>query len=124
MIQDGGAEPGAVRGRLKYAQPALDRIARRATSRIVGLRMEPPGSGNLLERLLLCNPVSWFFGRLRGELSLDVPVQVARGWRIPELCKRAQAAIAEEARRLTHYRRVVVNVHVSGTFSPDESFEP
>ena len=122
MLRDDGKSHGAtVPGRLTYAQPVLDRIARQATAGIEGLRMEPPGSGNLLERLLLWRP-GLPSGRRR--LKMQVYVQAARGWGIPDLCRRAQAAIAGEIRRLTHYEKITVHVHVSGTFNPGEEGEP
>lgn len=109
-----------VDGRLTYAQPVFDKIARHATGNIAGLRMEPSGSGNPLESMLLWRPV--IFGRSRRR-RLKVPVQVARGWRIPELCQRAQISIADEVRRLTHYESVSVNVRVAGTFDPGDDME-
>ena len=121
MLRDDGKSQGAVvPGWLVYAQPVLDRIARQATAGIEGLRMEPPGSGNLLERLLLWRP-GLPSGRRR--LKMQVYVQAARGWAIPDLCRRAQAAIAGEIARLTHYQKVTVHVHVSGTFAPGEDGE-
>jgi len=123
LLGDAGssARGPLIRGRLTYAPPVFEKIARQATAGIDGLRMEPPGSGNLLERFLLWMPrLPAGRGRRRQELS----VQVAWGWRIPELARRAQAAVAREIQRLTHYDRVTVNVHVSGTFNPDEDRGP
>jgi len=119
--ESGSAQGPLVSGRLTYAPPVFEKIVRQATASIAGLRMEPPGSGNLLERLLLWMP------RLptrRGGRRQELSVQVAWGWRIPELASRAQTAVAQEIRRLTHYQKVIVNVHVSGTFNPDGGSEP
>ncbi|HOX08960.1 MAG TPA: Asp23/Gls24 family envelope stress response protein [Planctomycetota bacterium] len=119
MIQHSASpQGGAIPGRLTYAQPVLDKMARHATSGIEGLRMEPPGSGNLLERFLLHRLV---LPSGRRHLRMEVYLQAARGWQIPDLCRRAQAAIAEEVGRLTHYERITVNVHVSGTFGPGDA---
>ena len=116
MLGDNGKfQGGTVPGRLVYAQPVLDRIKRHATAGMNVLRMEPPGSGNFVEKVLLWRP-SWMSRRLR----MEVYVQVARGWNVADLCRKAQTAIANEVLRLTHYQKVRINVHVSGTFNPGE----
>ena len=118
MFQAGndGAAAGPVSGRLFYAQPVFEKIVRRALAEIEGVRLEPLFSATSLGRLI------FWWGTKRGErrLQLTVPIQVGRGWRIPELARRAQQAVIAEVKRLTDYEEVIVTMRVSGSFAPEE----
>ena len=111
-----GATGSPVGGRIFYAQPVFEKIVRRAMADIEGVRLEPLFSATSLGRLI------FWWGTKRGErrLQLTVPIQVAHGWRMPELARRAQQAVIAEVRHLTDYEEVIVTMRVSGCFAPEE----